>query len=561
MMAQTSAVEPGRQLLALRFTSPMLLLLALVVVAFVAYPLLAVGRVFELGELLRVFSPAKAEPLTNSLLVALLTVIPATIVGVPLAWLCSRTDMPGRDLLGFAVTISFVVPILLTSIAYIFLFGKNSGLVNVWFRELLGGPLWIAYSFSGVVVVSVLHSYPLVFFATISGLSKVNPELEEAGRICGLSPFAVFFRITLGAILPSIMAGIAFVVAEALTMLAGPLLLGLPVSIPFMTTELYSTIVMNPNLAAAVAISLPLVAITLLVLWVQSWFTGGAGSSRFAVLTGKGARNEIVELGRWRWPCAVLAWTPIFFSLVLPLLTLLATALMDRAWRGLQWSNFTVRHFSFVLQDTATLNAIWNSLLLAGTIGVTMAFLGGLLAIVLAGEQTHLKRSIRFLAVLPLGLPHVVAGLLVLLAWYGAPFNLGTSLWILAFGYIFVMLPYALRTCDAARGQIDHTLSEAAQIVGCSPIQSWRHVTLPLMKNGLVTTFVIVFLFVIKEFSLTAMVYGAETQTLPVRVFTYLEGGSYEKTAAAAVLLVAITFVALAVAGKILRISVTSLKV
>jgi iron(III) transport system permease protein len=533
--------------------------LAVIVLVFVGYPLLAVFKVFDGAEIARAL--IQADPLINSLLVAGLTVIPATLIGVPLAWLCARTDLPGRGLIGFLVSISFVVPVLLLSIAYIFLFGRNAGLVNGWFKGIFSGPVWNSYSFSGVVLVSVLHSYPLVFFTTLSGLSKINPELEEAGRICGLSPAGVFFRITLGAILPSILVGVAFVIAESLTMLAAPLLLGLPVGIRFVTTELYATIVMNPDLGAAVAMSLPLVTVTLIVLWAQNWFTGGAGSSRFAVLTGKGARSEIVELGRWRTAFLVLAWLPVAGSLIIPVATLLAAALMDRWWRGLEWANLTIKNFAFILEDDTTRRAIWNSVLLSGTVGFAMALLGGLLAIVLAGEQTPLKRAIRQLAVVPLGLPHVVAGVLVILAWYGAPFNLGGTVWILVFGYVLVMLPYAVRTCEAARGQIDASLGEAAQIAGCSPVQTWRHVMLPLMKNGLVTTFVLVFLFVIKEFSLTAMVYSAGTQTLAVRVYTYLEGGSYEKTAAAAMLLLLITFASLAIAGKVLRISVTSLKV
>lgn len=222
---------------------------AAVMAALIGYPIASALRVFNVHEIAGFADQRFVEPLLNSLLLAALTVVPATAVAVPLAWLCSRTDLPGRQWIVMLVSISFALPALLTSIAYIFLFGKNAGLVNNWFSGLLGRPLFDVYSFSGVAFVSFLHGFPLVFFTTLAGMSTVNPELEEAGRICGLSPFGVFLRITAGAISPSIMAGVAFLIAETLTMLAAPLVLGLPVGIPFMTTELYASVVMSSDLS------------------------------------------------------------------------------------------------------------------------------------------------------------------------------------------------------------------------------------------------------------------------------------------------------------------------
>jgi iron(III) transport system permease protein len=532
----------------------------ILVCAFVAYPLLSVLGVFELEEVKNVFSPTNAEPITNSLLLAVFTIVPSTGIGVMLAWLCSRTDMPGRNLITGLVSISFVVPVLLTSIAYIFMFGKNSGLINRLFMGLIDGPIYNVYSFSGVVLLSVLHTYPLVFFTTIGGLSRMSPELEEAGQISGLTPVGVFFKITVRAILPSIMAGVTFVVAESLTVLAAPLLLGAPIQLRFMTTELFGTLVVGSNLAAAIALSLPLVSITLATIALQVRLLGGNGSARYAVVSGKGMRSETVALKRWKWPLTLVAWLPVVLSLILPVVTLLAAALMDRWWKGLTLANFSLRNFEFLASDSSTLLAVGNSVLLASGVAIAMAFSGALLAILLAGERTPLKKVIRALVAVPLGLPHVVVAVLILLAWYGTPFRLGGSIWILALGYVFIMLPYALRTCDAARGQIDNSLAEAASIAGMGSLQTVIHVMFPLMKGGVVTTFVIVFLFTIKEFSMTALVYGADTITLPVLVYTLLEGGSYERTAAASMLLLLLTVLGLVLASKVFRISLNNLK-
>ena len=537
----------------------LLIVAAFLVLFFVGYPIVTSIRTLEFGSILALFNRDEILPMQNTLLAALLTIPPSIAIAVPMAWLCTRTNMPGRGVVSTLVATSFVLPMLLTSIAYVFLLGPNAGLINVFFRPILGGPLYDIFSFSGVVFIAVLHSYPLIFFTTASGLSRMNPELEESARVCGLSSFQVFLKITVRVILPSVLAGVAFAVAFALTMLSAPLILGNAVGIPFVTTEMYAAIVMNPNPARSVALGIPLLVMTLAALWVQGRLIGKS-TERFAVVAGKGQRSDILNLGIWRYPALTLCLLPIVLSLVLPLLTLLAAGLMQYWWKGFVLDNLSFDQFIKILTDPISLGSIWNSVTLSTGVGLLLGFVGAGLTIILSGPQGVTKRFIRGLATLPLGIPHVAAGVLVILAWYGVPFHLGGTVWILAFAYILVMLPYALKTCDAARGQIDASLGEAARVSGCTPLESWRYILFPLMRNGLFTTFVIVFLFVIKEFPLTALVYSANTLTFAVRVFTFYEGGSFEKTGAAAVILTVMTLLAVVIAGKIFKVSVGDMR-
>ena len=537
-----------------------LVLAGVFVLLVVAYPILMSARALTLAELARLFTARNLEPTRNTLLAALLTLPPSVAIAVPMAWLCTRTNLPWRRAIVGLVGTSFVMPMLFTSIAYVILFGENAGLINVLFRDLLGGPLFNIFSFSGVVFVAVLQCYPLIFFTTASGLTKMNTELEESARIAGLSNFKIFFRITLAVILPSIMAGVAFSFATALTMLSGPLILAVSVGIPFLTSEMFAAIVMNPNINRAVALSLPLLMMTVAALWVQARMLHGE-SERFAVVSGKGQRSEILDLGPWRVPLLFLCLFPLLFSLVLPFLTLLGAGLTQNWWKGLVFDNLTLQNFRDLFASPITLKALGNTLVLSAGVGIFLALAGSALAAVLAGPQTVIKRVIRGIGLVPLGIAHVVAGVLVILTWYGRPFHLGGTLLILALGYVLVMLPYALKVCEAAHGQVDASLTDAARISGCSPLGSWRHVLFPLMRNGIFTTFVLVFLFCVKEFPLTAMVYNSDTVTLAVRVYNYFEGGNYEATGAAAVLLLVITFVVLALAGRFFRIDMSGMRV
>lgn len=537
-----------------------LLLVAALLLVLIGYPLASVIKALRLVEFNTLLSPGLLEATWNSLLAALLAVPPAILIGVPLAWVCTRTNLPHSKLVGALIATSFVIPMLFTSIAYTFLFGKNAGVANQVFRSLFGVPLYDIYSFSGVVFIAVLQCYPLIFFTTAAGLSRFNIEYEEAAKIAGLSASQVTRKVTLGIVMPSIMAGAAFAFATAITMLSGPLILAVPVGIPFLTSEMYGSIVTDPNISRGVALSIPLLIATVAVLWVQKQFLKGEGE-RYSTVSGKGLKTEVVDLGKWRVPVFLLCLIPIGFSLFIPLLTLFFASITETWWKGLTLDNLTLRNFVRIFESGTTRLAMWNSLILsAGTAFVAMT-MGLISAIVLAGEDSWFKRGVRQLGMIPLGIAHVVAGVLAILAWYGPPMRLGGTIWILGVAYFFVMFPYALKTCEAARAQVDKSLPEAAEISGLSTLMTWRFVLLPLMKHGAFTTFVLVFLFSIKEFPLTAMVYSAETITLAARIFNYFEGGNYEVCGAAAVVLLFITFATIHVLGWLFRIDTNELRI
>ena len=207
----------------------LLVLVSLFLVIVVAYPILSSLRALDTHELWVLLSRSDLLAIRNTAVATLLMLPPSLAIAVPMAWLCSRTNMPGRSAIVALVGMSYMMPVLFTTIAYVFLFGKNAGLLNVAFRNVFGVPLYDIYSFSGVVFVSVLQCFPLIFFTTASGLNKMNPELEESARVVGLKPLQVFFKITLSAILPislfSLMAsgtiGRALLGAVVLALVAG----------------------------------------------------------------------------------------------------------------------------------------------------------------------------------------------------------------------------------------------------------------------------------------------------------------------------------------------------
>ena len=170
------------------------------------------GEVFS-GRLYR-------QALFNSLILGAWTGLFSLVIGVVLAWAVSRSDVPGKTLIQITVSLSYLSPPFLTAIAFVYLFSPNAGLINVLMRDVLGLP-WLTFnifSMTGLVLVTVLHTFPFVYLLASSALQSVDASYEEAAQILGASKLRTAFSITAPLVAPAILSGtlLAFVNAIAL---------------------------------------------------------------------------------------------------------------------------------------------------------------------------------------------------------------------------------------------------------------------------------------------------------------------------------------------------------
>ena len=157
--------------------------------------------------------------LGNSLLLGAWTGLLSVVIGVPLAWAVSRTNVPGKGLIQLTATLSYLSPPFLTAIAFVNLFSPNAGLINVVLREVLGLNFGFnIFTMSGLVFVTVLHTFPFVYLLASSALQSVDASYEEAAQILGASKLRTALTITLPLVAPAVLSGtlLAFVNAIAL---------------------------------------------------------------------------------------------------------------------------------------------------------------------------------------------------------------------------------------------------------------------------------------------------------------------------------------------------------
>ncbi len=241
--------------------------LAILLVTAVRAP---VGSGFTVANFLEAFGEAIYQgPIGNSLVYATSVGILSVLVGAPMAWLVTRTDMPGKALVRTFTIAAFVTPSFLGATAYVILAGPNAGLFNVLYRAVTGaeGALVNIFSMTGLIYVTSLYTFPVVFILTSAALTATPADLEEAARIAGAGRLAVMRTITLPLALPAIVGGFILAFLEALVLFGAPAMLAIPARFHVMTTQIWAFFHYPPQVEVAAAYAMPLllVAVVLLV--------------------------------------------------------------------------------------------------------------------------------------------------------------------------------------------------------------------------------------------------------------------------------------------------------
>ncbi len=524
----------------------------------VVFPLcfLLIGSVWSDGRFtLEFFQEALSgrlylQALLNSLTLGAWTGLFSLLLGLPLAWAVARTNVPGKGLITLTANLSYLSPPFLTAIAFVNLFGPNAGLINAFFRDVVGAP-WLGFnifSMPGLVLVTVLHTFPYVFLLASSALQSVDASYEEAAQILGASKLRTVLTITTPLVMPAILSGVLLAFVNAIALFGSQAIIGLPGRIVTLPTRIYSLFDYPAQYGLASALSLLFVAITIAALWLQRSYLA---KRSFVTLGGKGARPQLMDLGWIRWPLFAFCCVVFFVSIVLPYATLIAVSLSS-SWGLNFWQGLTLKHYSFVLFDyDVTQRAILNSLGLALTAATVAVFLGAIIGWIDLRTRIPGRKFLDYASLVPLGLPGIVMAVALIQFWLSMPIALYGTLAILLLAYVGRYIPLGVRAANTSLRQIDPALEESARILGASWGQTLREITLPLMRPGLFAGWLLVFVPVIQELSASILLFSSSSMTLAVAIYNLYETGYTEPVAALAMLNMTIIVVVIAIARKI----------
>lgn len=475
------------------------------------------------------------------------------LVATPLAWLVARTDMPGQRLIRSLVTASFVTPPFLGAIAWAMLAAPNSGILNNIYRWAFdldpSEVLFNIYTFPGLVFAITCYSFPFVFTLVANALDKVPSDLEEASAILGGRPGTTLRRVTLPMVLPAILAGALIAIVQAFTMFGSPAILALPAGFHVLTTKIWSYFQFPPRLDLAAASAVPLLVVTMLLLWLQKWLLGRRG---YTVVGGKSGTPRRTRLGRWKWLAGAYVLFILCITIVFPYLALLKVALTHNLSEPLSWSALTLHNFEFVLFDlSATRLAIWNTLILGlatATIATGMALV---ISYLVARRAVPGASLLGILATAPIAVPGIVLGVGLFLAYANPALRLYGTLWILLIAFLTIELPSGYQQLSAAIRGVHPELEEASRILGATRLRSLWQITAPLLRTTVVAAWCFVFIGTIRELSATILLTTAQTKLVSVIIYDLNESGDYGAIAVLGILLLVVSFTVVFIANKL----------
>lgn len=488
----------------------------------------------------------------NSLVFGIAASLVGLVLGAPMAWAVSRTNMPLRALVRAGVLGAFVTPGFVLAVAWILLAGPNAGLLNKLWVVLTGaekGPLDV-YTMPGLVLVSIASTFPLAFILVYNTLEMMSSDVEEAARVLGAGTARVTWTVTLPLALPALVASLILMFLETIILYGVPAMIGVPARIYVLTTQLFSLFEWPPRIGLAAALSLPLLLVTAVLLALQRRLLARRS---FATNRGKGGRRRLIDLGPFRWLALSFCGVVLLFTLVLPY-AVIVWASVSKVWvRGLSSAGFTLDHYRFVLFEfTEGSRSIGNSLVT----GVIAATLGVVIAVIVAylTERRIVQHAawLGFLAMAPLVIPGMVFAVGLFAAYSQRPIVLYGTLWILMLAYLTKFLPFAYMSCHAAIQSVYPELEHAANVLGASRARALRDITAPLIKTGLLGGWILIFIPAIKELSSSILLFTAPTTVIATAIIDLYQLPSWEGVAALSTILLILNGIVIAAGNRAL---------
>jgi iron(III) transport system permease protein len=460
--------------------------------------------------------PRTLQVLWHSIALATSVTLAATLLGIPLAWLTTRTDLPGRRLWLLLTALPLGIPSFVGGYIMVAAFGPR-GMLQQLLEPLGVQRLPEIYGFPGALLALTLFSYPYVMLSVRASLRGLDPALEESARSLGHNNWTIFWRLTLPLLRPSIAAGALLVSLYVLSDFGAVSLL----QFDSFTRAIYVQYSASLNRNGAAVLALMLMLLTLAVLTLESW---SQGRGRYHRSTGGAVRPLArIALGPWRWPALLFCGSIVLIALVVPL-----GVLLFWLFRGLAAGE------PLQLVWRATFNSV-----LASSLAAIVTTAGALpLAFLVVRYPSPLSRLVERTAYVGYALPGIVIALS--LVFFGARYLplLYQTLAMLIFAYAVRFLPEAVGALRSALLQVSPRVEEAARSLGRSPWQVVWSITLPLIRPGLTSAAALVFLTTMKELPSTLLLGPTGFDTLATRIWSATAEGFFARAAAPALLLV-----------------------
>ena len=476
------------------------------------------ASVYSPENYLRFVSPRILKGIANSFIIAGGSALLAGVIGVTLAWITARTDMPFRSVFQTLNIIPFFISSIVGAIAWSLLASPKMGMLNSVLMGLLGlekAPFNI-YSIPGIIWVSALFHVPFIYLFCIGPFRQMDPALEEAARVSGSGWIMTTFRITLLLATPAIFSSLILAFVLGIEDLGSPMVLGYPYGIQTISTLIFEGIDQYPpnhNLGSALGVLL--MSITGFSIVIQRRIMS---TRSYATVTGRGYHPPRVNLGWGRYIALGINLLYLILAVFLPVATLLIVS-FSTAWLGhIDLGNLTTKYYTYIFSTSPlALRGIRNSFILA-TSGATIAIIiATVISYAIHRTRSKMRGWLDFITTIPIAVSGLVMAVGLLVALIRTPVY--STLWILLIAYVVRFFTYGQRSISGVILSLSVDLEESSRVSGGGWLTTIRRIVLPLVWPGFVGGWLLLFITYMREVSMSLLLSRGGTETLSVALY------------------------------------------
>ncbi len=531
---------------------PMLLILIILILfsltLFVVYPFLKMfhysltneNGAFSMSVIFKTLSNSSyRSTFMNSIKLGVITAVLGTIIGYIYAYAITRTEIPWKPFFRTMATLPIISPPFVLSLSIIFLFGRKGLITN----GLLGISDFNVYGLHSLILVQVMSFFPVAYL-TLSGiLEAIDTSVEDAALNLGASRWKIFTSITLPLSFPGVVSALLLVFIQSLQDFSNPAVIG--GGFPTLGVESYRVITGMYDLKTGAILSVMLLLPSLLAFLLQKYWISGKS---FVTVTGKPSQKR-EKLSEKYIVIPLFAVCLLFCAIILLFYGTVLCGAFVKVW-GIN-NSVSLDHFRYVfsigwkpLRNAVMLAAVATPI--AGLLGMTIAFLS-------VRKQFPGKKYMSLASLLTFALPGTVVGISYILAFNDKPFLLTGTAMILIVVFVFRNIPVGIEGGISALMQIDPSIEEASTSLGANSFQTFRDVTLPLIKGAFFSGLVYSFVKSMTAVSAIIFLISARWNVVTTRIFSLFEVSQYSDAAAYIVVMIAVIMAAIFILNRLVN--------
>ncbi len=483
--------------------------------------------------------------LANTLTYTIGKTVFSVALGLLVAWLVARTNLPWKSFFAFAPVLTILLPSSMTTMGLALLLSPKTGLANTALMSLLGlqEPVFNVYSMQGMILSGVLHTFPLNFLIIYPALRAMNPELEESARLAGSAIFSTTLHVTFRLVAPAVLITTILGIIRGLEALTPALFLGIPAGISVLVLDVFESVQRStpPDYGFANALAVVLLATTGTLMLLYTKATSLA--SKYVTVTGKHRRFRLIDLGVLRIP--VFATLLVFYGFfaVLPISVIFLESLMpfSMPWEWEIFQTLTAKNYVSVIGDSLFPRILSNTLILVVLGSVLCMTLGIAVAYATVRSRLFGKRLINLGATLTVAIPAIVIGLAILWVYVATPLYL--TVWIMIIALVVKYIPFAVALTSQSMFQISNELEESSRVCGATWMGTFGRVMFPLLSTSYFSGLIYLMIRAMGELEVVILLRGIGNEVFSTRMWGEWSEGSIPTASVVAITMVSINFV------------------